>query len=200
MAEIVAGDLPGGSPVFFIIAIDGFHRRYKFFWGGESEQSGARGQDIVKAGLLCDHRSPGSQVGDGAVAEPAAAQDDVLFLGHGEFAAGARDVVAVGVQIAGDFHAGADPPAVAFEQLLVCGVVAGKGQFKGLRWDFLRQVDELQKLVVFAPAQHLSVQLHFAPGLPPVADGGEGGGVPAAGVLPEFHHHGLPGGDEMELI
>ena len=112
---------------------------------------------------------PGGQVGGAAVAEPAGAQAHVLVLRDRELAARAGDVVAVGVGVGREVERVPHLPAVALEHLLVLRLVARQRQLERLG-RALRQVDELQELVVLAPAVALAVEDHVAPRLAPVAD------------------------------
>ena len=75
----------------------------------------------------------------------------------------------------------AHAPAVLLQHLLVLGLVARQRQLERLR-GALREVEELQELVVLAPAVALAVELDLAPRLAPVADRGEALGRAGAGA------------------
>src|SRR5581483_3863021 len=126
-------------------------------------------QDVAEACLLRDHGTSARQVARAAIAEPAAAQADVLVLGHGDLAERTADVAAVRVQGSREVQCVDDLPSVALEQGAVVGGEAAEAQLEGLagdRW----QVEELRELDVLAPGVDLPFVLDVAVTLAPVAD------------------------------
>jgi hypothetical protein len=131
--EVLARDLLGRTAVALVVGVDRFDRGQDVVHRGEAEQALAGGEDVREAGLLADHRPPGGEVRDAAIAEPAGAQAHVLVLGDRELAAGVRDVVAVCVGVGGEVERVADTPALRLEHLLVLGLVARERQLERLR-------------------------------------------------------------------
>jgi hypothetical protein len=74
-------------------------------------------QDIAEAGILSNHRPPGSQVADAAVAEPSAAESDILVLGDGEFPPRLLNVLAIAIEVARDGQRVSQVPSVGAERL-----------------------------------------------------------------------------------
>src|SRR5207249_4406414 len=91
MAEKVARNGQRRATVTRVVCVDRFDGGDDFLQGRKREESFAGRQGLAEAGLLRDDGASGGEVGGGAVAEPAAAQADVLFLGDGEFAARTAD-------------------------------------------------------------------------------------------------------------
>ena len=163
----------------------------------EREQAFAGRQDVAETGFLRDHRPAARQVSRAAIAEPVAAQPDVLVLRHREFPFRLPDElttrrhrsttqrVRTAVQHVGREHLAAAAEAV--EQ----GTLAGGGGAGG---------GVVEELEVLAPAIHLPVQRDGPPRLAPVADGREGIRRSASKEFPEVDHDRLPGGDEHEWV
>src|SRR5262249_41373763 len=149
----------------------------------ESEQPAARGEDVAEARVLSNHRPAGSQVLRAALAEPAAAEADVLVFGHSELSAGPGDIPPVDVEIARDAAGRPKLPAVALKQPLVFVVAARQSQLERLN-RAAGQVEKLQEFVVFAPVVDLAPELDLAR-LPPVSDRRERFARPAVLRLPE---------------
>ncbi|MFN9938998.1 MAG: hypothetical protein ACK56I_05945, partial [bacterium] len=101
----------------------------------------------------------------------------VLVLGHGEFAPGGTDVVAVAVPIDAQRVGIDQTPVVPGENPLLAGVFDVGGQFERLGAP-ARGFDELQKFERFAPEVIAAApaDVFFAAGRP-VADGSEHGAV-----------------------
>src|SRR5438270_117379 len=155
----------------------------------EAEQSMAGWQDTAKAGLLCDHGFARRQVLRAPLTEPTAAQAHVLVLGYREFAAGASDVVPIGVEIGGKAESVPYFPALALQQELIGLVVTAQGQLKRLA-RVARQIDEFKELQMFAPVVDFALERKFAARLPPVAYRGERIAATIAVPLPQIEHHG----------
>jgi hypothetical protein len=198
MGEVLAGDLPGGAPMPLVVAVDGVDRLRGLLDRGECEEALAGRQDVAEPGVLGDHRAAGGQVGGAAVAEPAAAQPDVLVLGDGELPSRSGDVSAVGVEIGGDPQGIANAPAMLGEQQAVLVGAAGQGELEGLRRAF-GQVEDLQELEMLAPLIGLARELD-APLLAPVGDRREDLPLPLVLVLPMLEHDGLACRPDREAL
>src|SRR5205807_2450059 len=104
-------------------------------------------------------------------AEPAAAWPRVLILRNRELTAGVTDIAAVVTNIARDARRIADLPSFALEQHAVFFLVGRQRQLEPLRRP-LRQIDDLEELVMLAPFVHIgpvfartAVELHTPPAL-----------------------------------
>src|SRR5262245_6138577 len=67
VAEIFARQVEGRAAVALVVAVDTLNRPEDLIHRREAKQPGAGRQDVAEAGLLCDHRPPGRQVGRAAV-------------------------------------------------------------------------------------------------------------------------------------
>src|SRR5207302_4405290 len=112
------------------------------------------------------------QILGAALAKPAAAQADILILGHREFPARPADVLPVGIQIRRESQRVPHFPALTLQQALIGLLVTAQGQLKRLT-RLPGQIDELEELQVFTPVVDLPLELDLPVRLPPVADGGE---------------------------
>ena len=115
--EVVAREVECGLPGFRVVGLDRLERGDGLVDRREGEERLAGRQHASEAGVLRHHRPAGGEVGGTAVAEPAAAQADILVLRNGEFGPRAPDVVAVGVDVGGEVERRSDTPAAALEQL-----------------------------------------------------------------------------------
>src|SRR2546430_13956870 len=101
MRSIVGVNLSNGIDNFF-------HRRKR-------EEAITSRQDIAETCFLRNHRPPARKISRAAIAEPATTQANVLVFGDGEFSTRARNVLAIGIDVAGKTERGSKLPVFAFE-------------------------------------------------------------------------------------
>src|SRR5262245_41114850 len=97
--EVVLGDGTGRTAVAVVVGPGGFERGEGLVGRVEGEQALARGERTAEPRVLGDDGSAGGEVAGAPLAEPAAAEPDVLVLGHGELAPRRPDVVAVAPRV-----------------------------------------------------------------------------------------------------
>src|SRR4029453_17719109 len=122
----------------------------------ERKQSVAGRQDVAETSLLRDDWPAASQVTRAPVAEPPAAQPDVLILRHRELTARVAHVLPVGVDVGRERQRIAYAPAVGEEQLSIVLFDAAQRELERLRRS-ARQLDELQKFKGLPPVIELPV-------------------------------------------
>src|SRR5687768_4510539 len=112
----------------FIVSVDGVNGRRGLVQRREAEQALSRRQHVAEARVLRDDGPPRGEIRGAAIAEPAAAQPDVLVLGDREFGARAADVLAIDIEVAGDFRGVTNLPSVLLEHATVLVVATGQGE------------------------------------------------------------------------
>src|SRR5206468_1192826 len=118
-----------------------------------------------------------------AIAEPAAAQPDVLVLRDSELAARLADVISIRLFVGRDIQRVPNAPAFLLQHpLVIFGITAQRQLERLLRPP--REIDELEELVMFAPVIRLPAEMHLPERLRPIADGRETLAVAAAERLP----------------
>src|SRR6266540_5753290 len=197
--ETLARDSLRRRRVTLVVRIDSCGGVLDFLHRGKTEQPLAGRQHIAEASLLCDHRPAAGQIRGAAIAEPAAAQADVLVLRHGELAPRLADIGTIGVDVRREAQGIPHQPSVVLEQPAVLVFIAAQRQLEALAGSD-RQIDELHELVVLAPVIDLSAIHDLAPWLPPVADRRKGVGGSVTKWRPEIEHDRLPCRDELEAL
>ena len=157
------------------------------------------GKQVAEPGILGDHRPARRQIGRAAIAEPAAAESDVLVLGDRELASRRGDVTTIFVEIRGKVQRVPHVPALAQEHLPIRLVVLAQRQLEALLHAG-GEIEELEELVVLAPGVALAPEDQLALPLPPVADGREHRAGRRGPLAPEVEDHGLARRPEVVAV
>ena len=72
VGEVLTRDLPCGSTMPIIIGVDRLDREDGLVGGREREEPLSGGEEPPEAGILCDDRTTGGQIGRASITEPAA--------------------------------------------------------------------------------------------------------------------------------
>src|SRR5258708_3038418 len=121
-------------------------RGQRLFHRVKGKQPFAGRQDVAEAGVLRYDRTSGGKIAGAALAEPAAAEADILVLGHGKLAARGAYVIAIGPGIGAELVRVGDAPAMALQHPFHVFIRSHR-QLDRLR-DTPRQIDEFEKLVM----------------------------------------------------
>ena len=97
VTKVIVGQLLCRPAMAWVIGIDALDGLQGVRHVSKSEQPVPGWQVRSESSVLADHGASGCEIGSGAIAEPAAAQADVLVLGHGELAARLGDIPSVGI-------------------------------------------------------------------------------------------------------
>src|SRR6185369_5763955 len=191
--EVLFGNAARRLAMPSIVAIDGLDRGNGLLHGAEGEQPFSEREDPAQAGVLSDHRFARGQVARIPLAEPTAAEPDVLILGDGEFRARILEVPGVRAEDVERHRYGRhQPPAPRGQELTVPGVLGGHRQLERLRGS-CRQPGEALPFQVLAPVVDFTAVFDVVAGLAVVADGGEEPGRRIIGHGPEIEVDRLPG-------
>src|SRR2546423_15490664 len=85
--EVLFRKRPCRLTVSLIVRVDGLNSLQRFSHRRKSEEALTRRDDVAKACILRHNRLPRCQITGIPFAKPAAAQADILVLGHGKFGA-----------------------------------------------------------------------------------------------------------------
>ena len=173
----------------FVIALDLVHCGQNVLHRLKGEQSPSSRQAVTETGFLGNDGPARGQITRAAVAEPAAAQPDVLVFGHGKLSARTQYVISIALEFAGDFNRIGPSPTVFLEETLD-GRLPAHRQLEAHR-PAPRQIDQLHELTVLRPVIRFSIVHNVLARVMPGRNGRVRTARSFVRILPQIHNHGL---------